>query len=140
MRTGKPSNRGAPNTHSKQTRSKNFLLQPRGSDLAGVSIDTVQQDVETGLLKALKTSGGHRRVLRESIHRLLHQGPDLRNPRFDTMVPMTALDTPRQMRVLAVDDDPLMRNLYQTKISAWSMAPETRVADSAVLSLMMVGH
>lgn len=33
-----------------------------------------------------------------------------------------------------------MRRLYQVKISAWPMAPETRVADSAVSALMMIGR
>lgn len=43
--------------------------------MLGVSVATVQLWVESGLLDAWKTRGGHRRVQRASIERLLHKTP-----------------------------------------------------------------
>ena len=44
------------------------------------------------------------------------------------------------MRVLVVEDDPLLLRLYQVKISAWPMKPEVSVTDNAMTALMMIGR
>ncbi len=108
--------------------------------MLGVSVGTVQLWVESGLLQAWKTNGGHRRVLRDSIDKLLHQKSGPPEVPANPAPSAAVANSPRRLRVLAVDDDPLMRHLYQAKISAWPMAPEVRVADSAVAALMMLGR
>jgi excisionase family DNA binding protein len=122
--------------------TKTFCTSREAATLLGVSVGTVQLWVESGLLQAWKTNGGHRRVLRDSIERLLHQKSDPTATLASPAAPLAVSDTdgPRRLRVLAVDDDPLMRHLYQTKISDWPMAPETRVADCAIAALMMIGR
>ncbi len=108
--------------------------------MLGVSVGTVQLWVESGLLQAWKTNGGHRRVLRDSIDKLLHQKSGPPEVPANPAPAATLTQSLRRLRVLAVDGDLLTRHLYQANISAWPMAPEVRVADTAVAALMMIGR
>lgn len=47
------------------------------AQLLGVSLRTIQLWVDSGILEAWKTAGGHRRITRESVIRLLRQSPDI---------------------------------------------------------------
>ena len=47
-----------------------FCTTRDAANLLGVSVGTVKLWVERGLLQAWKTSGGHRRISRESVQRL----------------------------------------------------------------------
>lgn len=122
---------------------KTFCTTREAATLLGVSVGTVQLWVENGLLQAWKTAGGHRRVLRDSVNSLLHnkgsKSPDLRAL---VTPPPPAAPPPglRRLRVLVVEDDPLLLRLYQVKISAWPIKPEVSVTDNAMTALMMIGR
>ena len=122
---------------------KTFCTTREAATLLGVSVGTVQLWVENGLLQAWKTAGGHRRVLRDSVNSLLHnkgsKSPDLRAL---VTPPPPAAPPPglRRLRVLVVEDDPLLLRLYQVKISAWPMKPEVSVTDNAMTAVMMIGR
>ena len=118
---------------------KTFCTTRQAADLLGVSVGTVQLWVESGLLKAWKTTGGHRRVLRESIDSLLHRAPG-------AAVPATASpDQPIQgvrerLRILVVEDDLALQRLYQVNLSRWDMAPEVTVLDNPIAALLHIGQ
>ncbi len=143
---------------------KSFCTTREAADLLGVSVGTVQLWVESGLLQAWKTAGGHRRVLRvttgrervggvvlddgdlrhgesrcqahllHDVDRLLHKGP----------VPTPADAAPalrsRRLSVLVVEDDANLLRLYEANISRWPMAPEVALVDNAVSALLMMGR
>lgn len=125
---------------------KTFCTTREAATLLGVSVGTVQLWVETGLLQAWKTAGGHRRVLRDSVDNLLHQrsAPPPADPAPVTSAeprpPALSVTRPRRLRVLVVDDDPVLLRLYQVKISGWPMAPEVSVTNNAITALMMIGR
>lgn len=122
---------------------KTFCTTREAATLLGVSVGTVQLWAESGLLQAWKTTGGHRRVLRDSVSNLL-QDKSLKRP--DSGVPETPqLLTPpepglRRLRVLVVEDDLQLLRLYQVKVSAWHLKPEVTVTDNAMSALMMIGR
>ena len=122
---------------------KTFCTTREAATLLGVSVGTVQLWVENGLLQAWKTAGGHRRVLRDSVNSLLHNKGS-KSPDLKVLVtpPPPAAPPPglRRLRVLVVEDDPLLLRLYQVKISAWPMKPEVSVTDNAMTALMMIGR
>lgn len=121
------------------TIEKSFCTTREAATLLGVSVGTVQLWVENGLLKAWKTAGGHRRVLRDSVAQLLHQKPaePLLSPPPVTAQPVAG---PRRLRILVVEDDlPLLR-LYEANLRRWPMAPEVTVTADAVTALLMIGH
>src|SRR5690606_5380156 len=68
----------------------------------GISVRTAQIWVEEGRLKAWKTPGGHRRILRTSVDEVLARR------RAELAIPV------HHCEILEVEDDPVQRELYHT--------------------------
>ncbi len=116
---------------------KSFCTTREAAGLLGVSVGTVQLWAESGLLQAWKTSGGHRRVMRDSVERLLRRGSSSSAVHKPAMLSET---NPRQLSVMVVEDDPDLLRLYQIRLSDWSMRPIVTCVDNAVAALMMLGR
>ena len=103
----------------------------------GVSVGTVQSWVEAGRLEAWKTAGGHRRVLRDSVDKLLRHRP------VPLSMPQTggapAL-TPERPVVVVVEDDVGLLRLYEAVLSVWPQSPQVLCFDDAVKALLRIGH
>lgn len=131
------------------TVEKSFCTTREAAQLLGVSVGTVQIWVESGMLQAWKTAGGHRRVLRDSVENLLHRRPQAESPTAagvsGTAAPMPlphlpSAPTKRSLRVMVVEDDADLRRLYQLMIHQWPLQVELTVMDSAVSALMALGR
>lgn len=93
--------------------------------LLGVSLRTVQLWVEEGALRAWKTPGGHRRIIRSSVDELLRsRGAELSNPEYE---------------ILAVEDEPILRRLYEAKLGGIPGA-RLRLARNGYEALMRIGE
>jgi len=119
------------------TVKKSFCTTREAATLLGVSVGTVQLWVESGLLQAWKTSGGHRRVLRDSIDGLLHKGVDEAAPVGVASAPVVSS---RPLNVLVVEDDDNLLRLYKTRLAQWPMKPVVSLADNGVTGLLMMGR
>ena len=117
-----------------QTRSveKSFCTTREAATLLGVSVGTVQLWVESGLLQAWKTSGGHRRVERSSIEKLLHR------PQATAAEPRRRAEDRGQASysVWVVEDDPDLLQLYQARIGRWPFKPALLGLDNGFAALM----
>ncbi len=119
--------------------SRNFCTTREAAEMLGVSIGTVQLWTENGLLEAWKTAGGHRRVVIESVERLLRKHPDAREPQ--AAPPDAAADAGAQRpTVLVVEDDLNLLRLYETRISRWPGRPQVICLNNAVLALLRIGR
>jgi excisionase family DNA binding protein len=116
---------------------KTFCTTRDAATLLGVSVGTVQLWVESGLLQAWKTSGGHRRVVRDSVEHLLRKTPG--TPAASTPDSLPPGQS-RKLTVMVVDDDPDLLRLYQANLSRWPMQPTVACVDNAVSALMMLGR
>jgi excisionase family DNA binding protein len=90
------------------------------ASLLGVSHRTVQLWVESGVLQAWKTAGGHRRILLTSVHRLVAQ----RNHAVTGGQPAPAppaRSTPAGRRIVMADDDATLLRLYELEMSGWGL-------------------
>ena len=117
--------------------AKSFCTTREAATLLGVSVGTVQLWVESGLLRAWKTAGGHRRVMRDSVERLLRKVPDTSPASGDSNSP--AYKT-RKLRILVVEDDPDLLRLYDAKLRNWPMAPDVVGLDNAFAALLLMGR
>lgn len=133
------------------TVAKSFCTTREAAVLLGVSVGTVQIWVESGLLQAWKTAGGHRRVIRDSVENLLHRRPTSAHPAAAAVgasgavtaipgQPLPSAPTLRRLRVMVVEDDADLRRLYQLMMRQWPMEIELTVMDSAVSALMALGR
>jgi excisionase family DNA binding protein len=114
---------------------KSFCTTREAATLLGVSVGTVQLWVESGLLHAWKTAGGHRRVLRDSVEGLLHKKPSA--PVGTTVVSVSGQ---RRMRVMVVEDDPSLLRLYETQLARWTIPMELTLMDNAISALLHMGR
>lgn len=118
--------------------AKTFCTTREAARLLGVATSTVQVWVETGLLRAWKTSGGHRRVLRESVDALVHSRGE--PEQSTTPAPGNLEVVPRPLKLMVVEDEAFLLRLYRAKISAWPFSTELVTFDNAVTALVAMGR
>ena len=98
--------------------------------LLGVSLRTIQLWVESGVLKAWKTAGGHRRIPRSAIAKLLKQQQlDIEEESY-----------PETLKILVVEDEPELLQLYQVHINTWGFNCQVLTAKDGYEGLLQVGQ
>lgn len=102
--------------------------------MLGVSLRTAQLWTESGLLEAWKTEGGHRRISRASVQRLLA------GERVPRSVPVAGERRIARMKILVVEDDVVLLKLYKTVIANWGLPLDVSVAGNGVEGLILVGR
>ncbi len=111
-----------------------YCTTREAAELLGVSLRTVQLWAESGLLEAWKTEGGHRRISRNSVQRLLH----------GDNYPLPRLAPPEQrferLKILVVEDDSVLLKLYKTVVASWNLPVELITASNGVEGLIRVGR
>lgn len=107
------------------------------ASLLGVSHRTVQLWVESGVLQAWKTAGGHRRILLTSVHRLVAQ----RNHAVGGGQPAaSAAAAPVGRRIVMADDDATLLRLYELEISGWGLDAQLIKARDGFDALIRIGE
>jgi excisionase family DNA binding protein len=120
---------------------KSFCTTREAAEMLGVSLRTAQLWVESGLLDAWKTEGGHRRITRQSIERLLvnpaiHGSSERVVP---SEPPSSVADGPA-LAVMVVEDEATLRRLYQLSLARWPMHPNVTIAGDGYEALIRMGH
>ena len=108
------------------------LTTRQAATLLNVSVRTVQLWVESCVLQAWKTAGGHRRISVGSIQQLLDEKQDKQTPirRPNTKGPVT---------VLIVDDDKDTLLLYKMLINNWFPSLQVETAEDGIDALVKIG-
>lgn len=112
---------------------REFCSTSDAARMLGVSLGTVQQMVENGLLDAWKTAGGHRRIRVNSVQSFLRT-------RQTAVAPVAQPVSARPMRVLIAEDDRLMQALYKKTVATWDMQIEVKIVASGFEGLMEIGR
>lgn len=100
----------------------------------GVALRTVQLWVESGVLPAWKTAGGHRRIARAAVDKLLEErrlavGGNASKP-----------ETEAQFRILVVEDEPDMLRLLTMVIADWGLPISVQTATNGFEALLRIGE
>jgi len=95
--------------------------------LLRLSVASVQSLVEAGQLEAWKTKGGHRRISMRSLARYMQD---------HGVEPPAETPAARRLRVLVVDDDKAMREVYRARLQAFELPLDLTVMGSAIEALM----
>ena len=119
---------------------KTFCTTREAAQMLGVSLRTAQLWTESGLLEAWKTVGGHRRISRQSIDRLLARTSLNPVPGSSRAPPSpTPADGAGRLKILVVEEDAELRQLYQVNLEVWAMRPQVCVAANVYEGLIMTG-
>ncbi len=111
-----------------------YCTTREAAEMLGVSLRTAQLWAESGLLEAWKTEGGHRRISRASVQRLLagekvhYPGPAVLERRM------------ARMKILVVEDDSVLLKLYKTVIAGWSLPVDVITAGNGIEGLIRIGR
>ena len=108
------------------------------ADMLGVSLRTAQLWVERGVIDAWKTAGGHRRISRASIEKLLAVAPVARGsavPQSDTARPVMG----GGLTILVAEDEPDLLRIYKLNLARWPMRPRVLTASNGFQALVLLG-
>lgn len=121
----------------RKTSVNNDLMTTRqAGELLGVALRTVQLWVESGVLPAWRTAGGHRRIARSAVEKLAAERSRKLQPGSQTE------DTPSDpsIRILVVEDDPNLLHLFALVVKRWNFSVELTTASNGFEGLLRIGQ
>lgn len=112
-----------------------YCTTREAAQLLGISLRTAQLWVENGQLDAWKTEGGHRRISRASVQRLLDGGLPARFT--DLTVAPQSID---RLKLLVVEDDNILLKLYKAMLASWKLPIDVITANNGIEGLILIGR
>ena len=107
-----------------------FVTTREAATSLSVSLRTVQLWVESGVLTAWKTAGGHRRIPRTAINKLLHQQQaELNNE-----------ESSKICKILIVEDEKELSGMYKVHINSWGLNCQVLTAKDGYEGLLEIGQ
>jgi len=104
------------------------LTTRQAAQMLGLSLTSVQKMVISGELEAWVTPGGHRRIHRTAVERLLNA----------RSMPRGTSATQDAMRILLVEDDAIQVQFFQSILERCAYVVELTVADDASSALILL--
>jgi excisionase family DNA binding protein len=98
----------------------------QAASLLGMSVTSVQHLVESGEIEAWKTRGGHRRIPIAAVHAYMTT--------VGKTAPASSEDAP--LMVLAVEDNPIQRGIYEAQFAAWELPVQLRMCENGYKALI----
>lgn len=114
--------------------SADVCTTQRAAEILGISVTSVQQLVEAGVIEAWKTKGGHRRIPLAAVQAYKgsttgHETPSGRDRREGTPA-----------SILVIEDIALQRTLYDKQISSWALQADLRFCENGYQALIEVAR
>lgn len=110
----------------------------QAGELLGVAVRTVQLWVESGVLPAWRTAGGHRRIARSAVEKLMAERslvigqPSQRGE--------ASSDADRALKLLVVEDDPDLLRLFSMIVEGWDFPVQLSTAGNGFEGLIRIGQ
>jgi excisionase family DNA binding protein len=129
----------------RKTHTNDDVMSTRdAAERLGVALRTVQLWVESGVLPAWKTAGGHRRIARSAVERVLAERQSaIGQAGAPLMAPTPPAHAPagqRPYRVLLVEDEPDLLRLLTLAIDGWELPIELTTATNGFEALVRLGE
>lgn len=116
-------------TEISKTPSEKFISTREAASRLGVAISTIQAWVESGILPAWKTAGGHRRIPTSSVEAVHLRQQSILN-----------VESPSEtLKVLVVEDDPVQLEVYQRHFKEWQLNIRLYTATNGFNALVSIG-
>jgi excisionase family DNA binding protein len=101
-----------------------FVTSREAANLLGVSLRSVQLWVESGVLSAWKTAGGHRRIALSSVNKLLQQQFHAAGHSMGETHHIAGDSPATNLSVVVVEDEHVQMALYKIKFDEWALPLE----------------
>jgi excisionase family DNA binding protein len=99
------------------------------AQMLGISVSLVQQLVETGVLDAWKTQGGHRRIPLKAVL-------DYKNKLAGSM----GRDASGRATILVIEDNAIQRALYERQFAAWDLPADFIFCENGYQALLQIAR
>jgi CheY-like chemotaxis protein len=96
----------------------------------------VQLWVESGVLPAWRTAGGHRRIARSAVEKLMAE----RTRVIDGHAPTHKPSVPAALKLLVVEDDPDLLRLFTLVVEGWDFPVQLSTANNGFDGLVRIGQ
>jgi len=103
----------------------------KAAELLGISVTSVQQLVETGVIEAWKTQGGHRRIPLAAIKAY-------KTPSSSTQKIVTPAPSDKKASILVIEDNQMQRAIYDKQISSWNLPAKLSFCENGYQGLMKI--
>ena len=121
----------------RKTASNDELMTTReAGEALGVAVRTVQLWVESGVLPAWRTAGGHRRIARSAVEKLQVERSRVIQPGISSGASIVA----PALRLLLVEDDPDLLRLFTLMVEGWDFPVELSTAANGFEGLVRIGQ
>ncbi len=119
----------------KTSANADVMTTREAGETLGVAVRTVQLWVEAGVLPAWRTAGGHRRIARSAVEKLMAERKnDLASPDDLPSVGQPVL------KLLLVEDDPVLLRLFSGVVASWNFPVELVTATNGFEGLVRIGE
>jgi excisionase family DNA binding protein len=123
----------------KNPTNDDVLSTREAAEQLGVALRTVQLWVESGVLPAWKTAGGHRRISRIAVERLI--GERRAALSGDTQpAALLPVGGEARLRVMVVEDEPELLRLFTMVIAGWDLPIAVTPACDGFEALLRMGQ
>lgn len=130
--------------NNRDYKPEEFCSTRDAARILGISHRTVQLWVESGVLQAWKTAGGHRRITMTSVEKLvLDRELAGAAPVRLSKTPPVAVPAPavaRGHRVMVVDDDEATLTLFEMEMAGWGLPLDVVKARNGFEALIRIGE
>ncbi len=123
----------------KSAANDDVLSTREAAEKLGVALRTVQLWVEGGVLPAWKTAGGHRRISRLAVDRLISERTAaLAGISLPPVAPAPV--TGARLQLMVVEDEPELLRLFTMVIQAWDLPLVVTTAANGFEALLLMGQ
>ena len=102
--------------------------------LLGISVTSVQQLVESGVIEAWKTKGGHRRIPLTALHAYLASIGRVPEGRVRVVSAVPGGRT----SILVIEDNEMQRGVYKKQISSWDLPVDITFCENGYQALVEI--
>lgn len=122
----------------KNPTNDDVLSTREAAEQLGVALRTVQLWVEGGVLPAWKTAGGHRRISRVAVERLIGERRAALSGGAQPAPP--TISSEARLRVMVVEDEPELLRLFTMVIAGWDLPIDIAPASDGFEALLRMGQ
>ena len=122
----------------KNPTNDDVLSTREAAEQLGVALRTVQLWVEGGVLPAWKTAGGHRRISRVAVERLIGERRAALSGGAHPALP--TISSEARLRVMVVEDEPELLRLFTMVIAGWDLPIDITPASDGFEALLRMGQ
>lgn len=106
----------------------------RAAEILGISVTSVQHLVESGVIEAWKTKGGHRRIPIEAVHAYKASPATAPEARPSAISP----PSDKKISILVIEDNQMQRQIYNKQIASWNLPVHLTFCENGYQGLMKI--